>query len=328
MKQIRSDLRRLTYVHSESNKETLSTENILELEQINKDSLAGYIETFISESDRSRETMRVYKQALRKFAEWADNIFPTTSVIRIYKSCMLNAGLEPNTVSVYMTAINQYFDYLVEQRHIPYNPAKVVRRPRIPRTHQRDPLTAEDARLLLNNIPRVDIKGYRDYAMVNLMLRTGVREVEVSKMLISDITSKEGERIIEIHGKGRDCKDSFVVLTVEAYEPIAEYLALRIKGAISRPLFGSVGNRSRGNLSTRAIRSIISKYLKIAGLKTKRVTPHSLRHTAITLALKGGNGLNLLQVQQMARHVNISSTLVYVREYERMKNAAERCIKI
>jgi integrase/recombinase XerC/integrase/recombinase XerD len=164
--------------------------------------------------------------------------------------------------------------------------------------------------------------------MVNLMLRTGVREVEVSRMIISDITRKEGERIIEIQGKGRDCKDSFVVLTAEAYEPIAEYLALRTEADPSRPLFGSVGNRSRGNLSTRAIRSIISQYLSISGLKSKRVTPHSLRHTAITLALKGGNGLNLLQVQQMARHLNISSTLVYVREYERMKNAAERCIKI
>jgi integrase/recombinase XerC/integrase/recombinase XerD len=304
------------------------TENIVELEQIKMASLAGHIETFISESDGSRETLRVYRQALRKFAEWADTMPPTTSVVRIYKSYLLNKGLKPNTVSIYLTAINQYFGYLVEKKLIPYNPVKEVRRPHIPRTHQRDPLTSEGARMLLDNIPRAAIKGYRDYAMVNLMLRTGVREVEVSRMIISDITRKEGERIIEIQGKGRDCKDSFVVLTAEAYEPIAEYLALRTEADPSRPLFGSVGNRSRGNLSTRAIRSIISQYLSISGLKSKRVTPHSLRHTAITLALKGGNGLNLLQVQQMARHLNISSTLVYVREYERMKNAAERCIKI
>ena len=291
-------------------------------------SLAGHIETFISESDWSRETLRVYRQALRKFAEWADTMPPSASVIRIYKSYLLNKGLKPNTVSIYLTAINQYFDYLVEKKLMPYNPAKEVRRPHVPRTHQRDPLTAEDARMFLDNIPRTAVKGYHDYAMVNLMLRTGVREVEVSRMIISDITWKEGERIIEIQGKGRDFKDSFVVLTAEAYEPIAEYLALRSEADPSRPLFGAVGNRSRGNLSTRAIRSIISQYLSISGLKSKRVTPHSLRHTAITLALKGGNGLNLLSVQQMARHVNISSTLVYVREYERMKNAAERCIKI
>jgi site-specific recombinase XerD len=328
MKKIKSDLRRLTDSYGEINKGKIVTENILELEQIKMTSLAVHIETFLSESEGSWETLRVYRQALRKFAKWAETMPPTTSVVRIYKSYLLNIGLKPNTVSIYLTGINQFFDYLVEQRRIPYNPAKVVRRPRIPRTHQRDPLTSEGAKMLLGNIPRSAIKGYRDYAMVNLMLRTGVREVEVSRMIISDITWKEGERIIEIQGKGRDCKDSFVILTAEAYDPIAEYLALRTDVDSSRPLFGSVGNRSRGKLSTRAIRSIISQYLKISGLKTKRVTPHSLRHTAITLALKGGNGLNLLQVQQMARHLNIGSTMVYVREYERMKNAAERCIKI
>lgn len=320
MKKIKSDLRRLTHAHGDLNKGKIVSENIVELEQINMASLAVHIETFLSESDGSRETSRVYRQALRKFVEWADHMPPLTSVVRIYKAYLLNTGLKPNTVSIYLTAINRDFDYLVEQRLIPYNPAKVVRRPRISRAHQRDPLTSEGAKMLLENIPRAAVKGYRDYAMANLMLRTGVREVEVSGMIIADITWKEGERIIEIQGKGRDCKDSFVILTAEAYDPIAEYLALRTDVDPSRPLFGSVGNRSRGQLSTRAIRSIISHYLKIAGLKTKRVTPHSLRHTAINLALKGGNGLNLLQVQQMARHLNISSTMVYVREYERMKN--------
>ncbi len=61
---------------------------------------------------------------------------------------------------------------------------------------------------------------------------------------------KEGERILEIHGKGRDSKDSFVVLTEESYRPIAVYLALRADADPSRPLFASVGNRSRGKLST------------------------------------------------------------------------------
>ena len=172
------------------------TENIVELEQINMASLAGYVETFISEFDGSRETLRLYRQALRKFVEWADTMPPIISVIRMYKSYMLNTGLKPNTVSIYLTAITQYFGYLVENKLIPYNPAKEVRRPHVPRTHQRDPLTSEDARMLLDNIPRATIKGYRDYAMVNLMLRTGVREVEVSKMIVSDITCKEGERII------------------------------------------------------------------------------------------------------------------------------------
>ena len=138
MKKIKSDLRRLKHPYGELNKGNTVSKNIVELEQINMVSLAVHIETFLCESDGSRETLRVYRQALRKFVEWADDMPPLTSVVRIYKTYLLNTGLKPNTVSIYLTAINQYFDYLVEQRLIPYNPAKVVRRPRIPRTHQRD----------------------------------------------------------------------------------------------------------------------------------------------------------------------------------------------
>jgi integrase len=69
-------------------------------------------------------------------------------------------------------------------------------------------------------------------------------------------------------------------------------------------------------------------YLTAAGLKSRRITPHSLRHTAITLAINGGNGDNLLRVQQMARHGDISTTLGYFHEFDRLKNAAERSIKI
>jgi hypothetical protein len=59
--------------------------------------------------------------------------------------------------------------------------------------------------------------------MVNVMLRTGVREVEVSGMIIADITWKEGERIIEIQGKGRDCKD---FLLFSQQKPMTQLLSI------------------------------------------------------------------------------------------------------
>ncbi len=76
-------------------------------------------------------------------------------------------------------------------------------------------------------------------------------------------------------------------------------------------------------LSTRAIRKTITRYLIVCRLKNKRITAYSLTHTAITLAIQGGKGNNILQVQQMARHANIATTLKYYHEYRRMKNAAE-----
>ena len=290
--------------------------------------LQSEIDLFINQSDLSTETKRAYRNAIRQFTTWAEDMTLTTDIIKTHKTYLLNTGLAPNTVSVYLAALKQFFSYLVEKGILLFNPAREVKRPRVPRTHQRDALTAEEARRFLDSIIRDSLKGYRDYAMANLMVRTGIREIEASRALVGDMVEKEGERILGIQGKGRDSKDSFVVLTDEAYGPIAEYLALRDDVSDASPLFASVGNRSRGRLSTRAIRKIISNYMKKAGLKTKRITPHSLRHTAITLAIDGGNGNNLVQVQQMARHVNISTTLGYFHEFQRIKNAAERCIRI
>lgn len=302
--------------------------NTHKLNEVSASELEKHIDLFISEFDRSVETKRVYKNALSKFIDWADDLPVTTPIIRTYKTYLLNTGLTPNTVSVYLAAIKQFLSYLVEKGAMLYNAAREIRRPRVPRTHQRDALTSLAARQLLESIQRDSLKGSRDYAVTNLMLRTGIREIEVSRALVGDIAEKEGERILELHGKGRDSKDSFVILTEEAYQPIADYLALRPDICPSSPLFASAGNRSRGKLSTRAIRKVISSYMEKSGLKTKRITPHSLRHTAITLAIEGGNGNNLIQVQQMARHVNISTTLGYFHEFQRLKNAAEYCIKI
>jgi integrase/recombinase XerC/integrase/recombinase XerD len=290
--------------------------------------LRNHMNSFIAQADIGGETKRVYGNALSHFIQWADDMPVTTAIIKTYKTYLLNIGLTPNTVSVYLAALKQFFSHLVEKGVFMFNTAKEVKRPRIPRSHQRDALTAEAARHLLDSIPKDSIKGNRDYAMVNLMARTGIREIEVSRALIGDIVDKEGERILKIHGKGRDSKDSFVVLTDEAYDPIAKFLSMLNDPSDSSALFPSVGNRSKGSLSTRAIRKIISDYMKKAGLKSKRITPHSLRHTAITLAIEGGNGQNLIQVQQMARHANISTTLGYFHEFQRLKNAAERCIKI
>lgn len=290
-------------------------------------SLKGYLDSFLRESDIGTETLRIYGKAISYFIKWADGMIVTPSIVKTYKSYLINIGLTPNSVSIYLTAIKQFFGYLVERGIILHNPASEVKRPKIPRVHQRDALSREQARLLLVSICRDSIKGCRDYAMINLMLRTGIREIEASRVLIGDIEEKEGKIILNIHGKGRDSKDSFVVLTDAAYQPIKDYIALRGIVLPNMPLFSSLADSGK-MLSTRAIRKIISHYLILSGIKSRRITPHSLRHTAITLAIAGGNGNNLIQVQQMARHANISTTIGYYHEFERLNNAAENCISI
>ena len=77
-------------------------------------------------------------------------------------------------------------------------------------------------------------------------------------------------------------------------------------------------------MTTRSISRLIKNALLKADINDKRLTAHSLRHTAITNALKGG--ANLQEVKTMARHANINTTLIYSHNLERMANPAERFI--
>jgi integrase/recombinase XerC len=86
-----------------------------------------------------------------------------------------------------------------------------------------------------------------------------------------------------------------------------------------------LSNNSQGKrLSTRSISGIVKQRLKNAGFDSDRLTAHSLRHTAVTLSLIGGNTLQ--EVQQFARHENISTTQIYAHNLDRAKNRCEETI--
>lgn len=77
-------------------------------------------------------------------------------------------------------------------------------------------------------------------------------------------------------------------------------------------------------MSTRSISGIIKARLRSAGYDSERLTAHSLRHTAVTLSLLGGNSLQ--EVQQFARHSNIATTQIYAHNLDRAKNKCENTI--
>ena len=104
-------------------------------------------------------------------------------------------------------------------------------------------------------------------------------------------------------------------------------VGVRAKFSNGEPaLFLSLSNRSRGaRLSTRAIRELVKERYKKAGIFSENKTTHSLRHSAITSAIRGG--ATLLQVQAMARHASSDTTLGYIHEVNRMENPAEDLIR-
>jgi site-specific recombinase XerD len=161
--------------------------------------------------------------------------------------------------------------------------------------------------------------------MINLMLRTGLRTMEVVGSDVGDIRQTSNATLLYVRSKGKDAKDDFVVLTREAYEPIARYLAARQCTDPRAALFVSHSTANDGDrLTTQSLRTNVKTRLMDIGVFSSRISAHSLRHTFATMAL--ANGATIEQVRDTLRHASIATTQIYVHTTDRIEHSAEGTI--
>lgn len=282
---------------------------------------------FLAAQDVKEISKRAYQKGLQKFLSWmaSEGINqPDRESILRFKSHLLECGLEANTVNSYLVAVKRFFAYLEGKRKYP-NVAKDIKGVRQPRGHLRESFTPSQVRDLLDQINTSTVQGKRDYAIINLMARTGLRTMEVVGANVGDIKQKGGEALLYIQGKGRDSKDSFVILTEKSLNPIFDYLRVRGKTDPEDPLFVSLSDRNKDQrLSTRTLRMIVKKNLIKINIDNPKLSAHSLRHFFATQSLKAG--AQLLQVKEALRHVSIETTQKYLHVIDRIQNGAERYV--
>lgn len=305
--------------------------NFLALKETNsivKSNIYALIEDFIRSQDVKTSSKETYRKSLKQFLLYCTerNLQdPTREDILNYKTYLLDGKkLSPTTVTSYLVAVRKFFAWVESEKLYP-NIAKSIKGAKRPKGFRKDVLTVAQIKDMLSNIDRTSLEGKRDYALINLLVRTGLRTVEIQRALIEDLRQEGGEAVLFIQGKGRDLKDDFVLLTNETLKPIREYLKERGKVGEKDPLFSSHSNKNRGKgLTTRSIRRIVKERLKEIGIDDRRLSAHSLRHTAITLSLLGG--ATLQEAQTLARHSDINTTLIYAQNINRVNNAPERKI--
>lgn len=291
--------------------------------------LAGLAEAFLADLDLSEGSRDTYSRSMRQFISWLEETGRGGRVdllredILAYKD-YLTTTKSSYTVSLYLTTVRKLYQYL-ESRRIYPDVTRGIKGSKKPKGFRKDSLTPDQLRMALSTMKRKSLEGLRDYALFNLMARTGLRDIEVSRALAEDIRQESGQAVLWIQGKGRDSKDDFVLLTKEALKPISRYLKARGSLPGDAPLFCSHSDRNSGQaLTTRSISRIIKQALRSIGLDDQRLTAHSLRHTAISLSIKGGASLQ--QAQAMARHTDPKTTLVYFHNLERIEAGAEKFI--
>ncbi len=290
--------------------------------------IESYILPFLKSLDIRTSSKDTYKRQLQEFLLWFKKAKIVSAVredILSYKQYLIeDQNLTPLTISGYLTALRRFFEWLEINRIYP-NVAKGIKGPKKKRGFRKNALTIEQVIKLLSSINTDSLQDKRDFAMVNLMIRTGLRTIEISRANKEDLCQQGGQYVLLVHGKGRDSKDDIVVLTDSALKPILEYLKLRGKIKDHEPLFASNSTKNMGKrLTTRSISRIVKNRLIDIYIDDSKITAHSLRHTAITLSLLGG--ATPQEARSMARHADINTTMIYAHNIDRISQAPEHKI--
>ena len=276
--------------------------------------------------DAAPRTVQTYTGNIRQFVKWAqDNEIerPTREDVIRYRD-ELQKRCKPSTVQSYIVALRLFFRWTAQAGIYP-NIAEHVKGAKLDTSHKKDYLNASQIRDILDSIDTQTAKGKRDYCIIALMVTGGLRDIEVSRANIEDLAQQGGRTVLYLQGKGRTERTEYARIVPEVEKPLREYLKTRKSAKGKQPLFTSMSNNSKGErLSPKSISAIVKERLIDAGYNSDRLTAHSLRHSAVTLSLIGG--LPLEEVQQFARHRNISTTQIYAHNLERAKNRSEETI--
>ena len=278
---------------------------------------------FIAYLDAKPRTIDTYRKALKQFFTYlADNGItrPERTTIIAYRDSLL-AEKKPTTVQTYMVTVRLFFRWAAQEGLYP-NVADKVKGAKLDKAHKKDALTANQARTILQAIDRGTLAGKRDYAILSLMMGGGLRTIEVSRANLEDLGTAGGSAALYIQGKGRDEKTDYVKLPQPVEAAIRDYLKARGKAEGKEALFTSTSNNNAGQaLTTRSISGIVKSHMRAAGFNSERLTAHSLRHTAGTLNLLHGGTIQ--ETQQLLRHSNINTTMIYLHNLNRANNHSE-----
>ena len=291
--------------------------------QIDRDFwLEGFRDFLALEAGHSANTVESYMRDLRRLGEFAVSRGVrnpnrlTRTLLRDFVYLLKDLGLSPASIRRGVSAIRTYFGFLVGEGRVSEDPSDRLQSPRRGRTLP-DTLTVPEVEALLA-APNLDHPlAWRDRALLELAYGAGLRVSELCGLGLTDLLL--ADNLVRVFGKGG--KERLVPLGRSVIGAASVYLHQM------RPLLdrGKSKNRvllnARGEpLSRVGAWGVVRRATQRAGI-TKRVTPHTLRHTFATHLLEGG--ADLRAVQEMLGHADLSTTQIYThvdREYLRSEH--------
>ena len=288
---------------------------------------SSLVERWIKDAQVKPSSVKAYEKGIKRLAEYFASTgisAPTREVMIQYREYLGVKYKSPSTRNLYLTAAKLFLAFLHREGYLPANPAEHIKGFKAGEGHKKSALPTGDVKTIAAHFDTATLKGKRDKALFALMSVCGLRCIEVHRANISDFEPVGSVIRLRVQGKGRDDKTEAVNVPAGVYQLIREYLDARGEVAADNdgvPIFTSLSRNSLGaRITVGSISRIIKTALRKSGYDSPRLTAHSLRHTAATVALK--SGATLREVQQNLRHKNIAVTQVYLHELDELENSA------
>lgn len=301
---------------------------------------AFFTERLLTQRQVSPHTIAAYRDAMRlllRFAQQQTGKPPSRLDIADLDAPLIAAFLthldrdrhnSPSTRNTRLAAIHSLFRYAA-LRH-PEHAASIARVLEIPATRHRKTTIAyldrDEIDAVLAAPDRTTWVGRRDHAMLLVAIQTGVRVSELVNLTIAQASLATAGAYVRIIGKGN--KERCAILTNETVTVLRAWLRER-QGETHEPLFPT---RRGGPLTTRAFELRLDKHVATAArtcptLGTKRITPHTLRHTNAML-LRAEN-VDIYTIALWLGHATVKSTERYLHADNKLKqDAIERAAPI
>jgi integrase/recombinase XerD len=285
--------------------------------------LPGHLEQFfemlLAERGAAKNTIEAYRRDLVAVAEYLlpQALDTITSVgLTDYLSSIAEEGMSPRTSSRRLSALRQYFGFLVQEGIRTDNPTIKIDRPKLGRPLPKYLTEFEVEALLTAARLQRGRHGRRLTLIVELLYATGLR---ISELVTLPASAAKAQDALIIYGKGG--KERLVPLGRQAISAMQSYEKDRNSFYMSQGdspwLFPSRGKG--GHISRRRVGQMLDELAVEAGIEVQKVSPHVLRHAFATHLLH--NGADLRTVQELLGHEDLSTTEIYTHILdERMKS--------
>ncbi len=291
--------------------------------QIQPPHLDSFLEMVAAERGGAKNTLEAYRRDVIDFFGFLNRSRGESVGIEAimggdiidYLTHLSKENLSTATQSRRLSSLRQFFKFLVSEQLVDLDPTQLVEAPKVVKSLPKILSVEEVDQLILAAADQDSPQGIRLSAMLELMYASGMRVSELvglSYLVIpQDFESLRKNQMFFIKGKGG--RERLIPLGQPAITALEKYLLIRpvfCKGApteASKWLFPSRGKE--GHLTRiRFFQQIKALALEV-GLDPEKVSPHVLRHAFATHLLQGG--ANLLMIQKLLGHVDISSTQIY-----------------